>query len=125
MTDLSVIVVSWNTRELLLRCLGALQQELGRLAGEGGLKGEILVVDNGSRDGSADAVAERFPEATLIRLPDNRGYAAGNNAALPRASGRVVLLLNSDALVEPGAAWRIGATDGELLKVDPAGEVRQ
>ncbi|MBW2272836.1 MAG: glycosyltransferase family 2 protein [Deltaproteobacteria bacterium] len=101
--DLSVVVVNWNTRELLLRCLSALERELACLAEAGRLSSEILVVDNGSGDGSADAVAERCPGARLIRLPENRGYAAGNNAALPLVRGRIVLLLNSDALVTPGA----------------------
>lgn len=111
--DLSVIVLSWNTRELLLRCLAALEQELGCLAQEGRVVAEILVVDNDSCDGSADAVAQRFPGARLIRLAENRGYAAGNNAALPLARGRIMLLLNSDALVMPGALEAcIDALDG-------------
>jgi GT2 family glycosyltransferase len=101
-TDLSVVVVSWNTREILVRCLATLESELVRLAEADRLSSEILVVDNGSIDGSADAVAARFPGARLIRLPENRGYAAGNNAALSHARGRVVLLLNSDALVIRG-----------------------
>ncbi|HYM96314.1 MAG TPA: glycosyltransferase family 2 protein [Candidatus Sulfotelmatobacter sp.] len=99
--ELSVIVVSWNTRELLRACLEALE------AGRATLRTETIVVDNGSEDGSPDLVRERFPRVQLIANPDNRGFAAANNQALAQTHGRYVLLLNSDAEVEPEALARL------------------
>jgi GT2 family glycosyltransferase len=98
--ELSVIVVSWNTRELTCSCLEELDLAL---RGRGAPSCEVFVVDNGSSDGSADAIRASFPQVRLIELPCNRGFAAGNNAALVHASGRVVLLLNSDARMTAAA----------------------
>jgi GT2 family glycosyltransferase len=94
--DVSVIVVSYNTREILRACLGAVAQSTGV-----GL--ELFVVDNSSRDGSADMVAQDFPWVHLIRNADNRGFAAANNIAIRRTTGRFVLLLNPDTVVQPEA----------------------
>ncbi len=94
--DLSVIIVSWNTRELLLGCLRSLPWR------EPGLRLEVIVVDNASSDGSVAAVEEAFPDATVIRLDTNAGFAAGNNAGMRRARGRYIALINSDVLVLPG-----------------------
>lgn len=91
--DLSIIIVSWNTREMTRDCLATVA------SGHGDLKVEVFVVDNASTDGSADMVAAEFPDVHLIRNADNRGFAAANNQAFARASGRYVLLLNSDTLV--------------------------
>lgn len=93
--DLSVVVVSWNTRALVLDCLASLQCTRPAVAPDR----EILVVDNGSEDGTGDAVRERFPSVKLIELPVNVGFAAGCNAGIRRARGRHVLLLNSDTVV--------------------------
>ena len=87
------VVLSWNGREDTLAALESLR----------GI--ETVVVDNGSTDGSADAVAERFPEVELIRTGVNLGFAGGNNVGVRRALDRGaewVLLLNNDATVEPG-----------------------
>lgn len=92
--DVSVIIVSYNTRDLLRDCLVSL------LAGRG-LALEVFVVDNGSRDASDAMVEAEFPSVTLIRNPQNRGFAAANNVALPLTRGRHVLLLNPDTVVEP------------------------
>ncbi|MGH0034313.1 MAG: glycosyltransferase family 2 protein [Myxococcota bacterium] len=94
MTALSVVVVTWETRDLTLRCLEVLSGELTR---DPALSADVHVVDNGSRDGTAPAVRERFPDVEVIELPENRGYAAGNNAGLAACRGDVVLLLNTDA----------------------------
>ncbi len=91
--DLSVVIVNWNTREMLADCLHSL------FAGLGGLTAEVLVVDNASTDGSTEMVATRFPQVRLICNTENRGFAAANNQALVLARGRHVLLLNSDTLV--------------------------
>lgn len=88
--DLSVIVVNWNTRELLRACLASVKRHTA------GLDYETIVVDNGSADGSAAMVRAEFPEMALIENQDNRGFAAANNQGLRVAKGRAVLLLNSD-----------------------------
>ncbi len=104
MTDLSVVVVNWNTRELVLACLDSVRASL--FEERPAPRAEVIVVDNGSSDGSADGVAERFPDVELIRLSANRGFAGGCNAALERARGDVVLLLNSDATLTREAVVR-------------------
>lgn len=91
--DLSIIVVNWNTREMLRDCLASV------LASPGLPETELIVVDNASTDGSPDMIARDFPDAVLIRNTENRGFAAANNQAMAIARGRHVLLLNSDTLV--------------------------
>lgn len=92
MPDLSVIVVSWNTRDLLLRCLETLRAAAGSSALE------TIVVDNGSTDGSLEALRS-LPDVRLIANAENVGFAAANNQGLAIASAPVALLLNSDAFV--------------------------
>lgn len=94
----SVIVLNWNGRELLAACLEALRRQT--LAGL-----EVIVVDNGSTDGSAAMLRERFGDlAEVIELEENTGFAQGNNIGMAAARGRYVLLLNNDAEPEPGWA---------------------
>lgn len=95
--DASVILVSFNTRDLLRECIQALQR------GADGIAYETIVVDNASRDASADMVAIEFPEVRLIRSETNLGFAAANNRAFEVSRGRYIVLLNSDAFVRPGA----------------------
>ena len=73
--DVSIIIVNWNTRNLLRLCLRAL------VSGIGGVHAQILVVDNGSIDGSPVLVAEEFPRVELLRNPENVGFARANNQA--------------------------------------------
>jgi GT2 family glycosyltransferase len=95
--DLSVIVVSYNTKGLLTECLRSVfaAEPLGRL--------EVLVVDNASSDHSAAMVDRDFPAVRLIRNDHNRGFAGANNQALQVAQAGLILLLNSDAAVLPDA----------------------
>jgi N-acetylglucosaminyl-diphospho-decaprenol L-rhamnosyltransferase len=95
--DVSVVIVSWNTRDLLLAAIGSV------IADEGAHQVEIVVVDNDSHDGSADAVASVYPNVRLIRNASNVGFAAGVNSGLQNARGRHMLLLNPDARVGTGA----------------------
>lgn len=95
---LTAIVVSYNTRELLRRCLESL----------GGVD-ETIVVDNASVDGSADMVEREFPGVRLVRNNRNVGFGRANNQALDLATGDVVLLLNSDAYATEGALARLKA----------------
>lgn len=94
---LSVLIVNWNTRELLRACLRSLA--INPYAGPS----EILVVDNDSQDGSAEMVREEFPEARLILPGRNTGYARGNNLAFADARGEWLLTLNPDTEVPAGA----------------------
>jgi GT2 family glycosyltransferase len=91
---ISILIVSWNTRELTLRCLDT-------LPASGSTPYEVIVVDNDSRDGTADALAGR--PVRLIRNAENRGFAEAVNQAYAASSGDLVLLLNSDIEFEPGA----------------------
>jgi GT2 family glycosyltransferase len=95
--DLSIIIVSFNTRSDLERCLESLTASPPAAAHE------IIVVDNASHDGSTDAVRRRWPSIRLLDLPRNVGFAAANNAGINVTSGELVLLLNSDTIVPAGA----------------------
>lgn len=95
---LSIVIVNWNTREHLLQCLESVREHPP--SGEY----EIIVVDNASIDGSAEAVWESFPDVRLIRNEQNLGYAKGNNQAIAASDGQYILLLNPDVRVKAGAA---------------------
>jgi GT2 family glycosyltransferase len=95
--DVSIVIVSFNTRDVLRECLQTLERE------SEGVAYETIVVDNASRDGSADMVETEFPEAILIRSDANLGFAGANNRGFRFATGRYVVLLNSDAFLRPGA----------------------
>ncbi len=95
--SVAVVIVNWNSGELLARCLDALAAQTFRPA-------RTIVVDNGSTDGSADALEERFPKVEVLRLGENAGFARANNLAVERAEGcEWVALLNPDAFPDP--AW--------------------
>jgi GT2 family glycosyltransferase len=107
--DVSILIVNWNTRELVLECLDALPVGI-----DDGLSYEVIVVDNGSVDGSGDALAERSG-IELIRNSANLGFAAAVNQAHRKATGEFILLLNSDVDLTPGAL----STLVRFLRADP------
>jgi GT2 family glycosyltransferase len=94
--DVDAVVVSYNTADLLARCLESL------LAQSGG-RVQITVVDNASSDGSAELVRQRFGAATLIANRANRGFGAANNQAIRAGRGRYIVLVNPDCEVQPGS----------------------
>jgi GT2 family glycosyltransferase len=106
-TDLSIVVVTWNGRELLEGCLASIEREVRRREGPEHIDTETLVVDQASSDGSAAAVRASFPWAEVIELPANVGFAAGNNVGLRRAKGRHAVLLNNDTVVLPDGLERL------------------
>lgn len=126
---LSVLIVAWNSREELGRTLPALLPELG----EGD---ELVVVDNGSSDGTPAAVAELTPAATVVDAGGNVGFAAGCNLAAARARGNLLVVLNPDAAPRPGwgeairrpwveergwVAWQALVADGDGATINSAG----
>jgi GT2 family glycosyltransferase len=116
----SAVLVSWNSREYLGSCLAAL------LAQELPLD-EIILVDNGSSDGSADWTAANYPGVQVLRNSENLGFAAANNQGIAASSGHYALLVNTDAILEPGfvavlvraleADRGLGWASGKLLKL--------
>ncbi len=94
--DLSIVIVSWNTKELLEKCLSSIE----RYPPKGDF--EVFLVDNVSSDGSVEMVREKFPRVRLIVNSKNVGFAHGNNQAIRESSGEYVMLLNPDTEVKPG-----------------------
>ena len=94
---ISIIIPSYNTRELLSRCLASIYRAPSERTCE------VFVVDDASSDGSPEMVRERFPQVRLIVNRENRGYAYSNNFAIAKSRGRFVYLLNSDTEVSSGA----------------------
>ncbi|MBW8015852.1 MAG: glycosyltransferase family 2 protein [Planctomycetes bacterium] len=95
--DVSVIIVNWNTRQLLFDCLKSLKDTTNNIIYE------VIIVDNNSSDDSVEMVAEHFPDANLIVNDKNLGFAAANNQGIEISQGRYVLLLNSDTVLYEGA----------------------
>jgi hypothetical protein len=120
--DASYIIVSWNTRELTLEALRSVYDT------NAGLSFDVVVVDNGSRDGSPDAVKEAFPEVHLIANGTNLGFARAVNQGLTDVAGRYLVLLNSDARLTGDAARvmvdfmdanpDVGIVGGQLVNED-------
>lgn len=101
--EISIVIVSWNGRHYLDACLEA-------VAAQSGVATEIILVDNGSYDGTVEFVRSRFPKVRIIALGDNRGFAGGNNAGARRARGDFLAFLNNDTVPDPG--WLRALRDG-------------
>lgn len=97
-TELSIIIVNWNVRDMLHACLRSVFDSGGLVAD----RMRVIVVDNASVDGSADMVRTMFPQVLLIANEDNVGFGRANNQALAHCAGPFVLLLNPDTVVEDG-----------------------
>lgn len=110
LSDVSILIVSWNARDLVRHCLASLAA----------LPSQIVVVDNASADGSADAIAREHPRVTLVRAPTNLGFAGGVNRARREARGPFLLLLNPDTAITADAIEALVAA----FDADPRDEVR-
>lgn len=97
MSLVSVIIVNLNTKDLLRDCLASVRHEASRISLE------VLVIDNGSVDGSVEMIRKEFPLVRLFVNSSNEGFAAPNNRGMKEATGDFVFLLNSDTVVKPGA----------------------
>ena len=101
MVDVSIIIISYNTKDMTLECLDSVYKQTV------GLSFEVIVLDNDSSDGSAESVEELFPEIELIKSPGNLGFAKANNEAAQGANGKYLLLLNPDTVVLDGAIQKL------------------
>jgi GT2 family glycosyltransferase len=113
--DLSIIIVSHNTRPDLENCLRSLHQHPPDLSHD------ILVIDNASVDGSVDAVRTQWPRVQTIALDHNVGFASANNVGIRQSGGELVLLLNSDTIVPAEAIDRLVAAMRELPRASVVG----
>lgn len=122
MLDISVVIVNYNTFTLTCQCIESIIQKTQNISYE------IILVDNASAECDADLFKQKFPQITLIKSPENGGFAKGNNLGIARAKGEYILLLNSDtelinnALYESVMVMRVnpkvGVMSGKLLYPD-------
>ena len=120
--DISIVIVNWNTKKMLLDCLASIYETVKNISME------IWLVDNASSDGSVDAVRRKYPSVNIIQNQNNLGFAAANNQAFPKIRGRYALLLNTDTVLTEGAVETIfnfmehqtdvGMACGQLLNQD-------
>lgn len=91
--DVSILIINWNTRDILRDCLKSVYRQTSSI------HFETIVVDNASSDGSVEMIQREYPQVILIKNDRNRGFAAANNQGIAIAQGRYVLLLNSDTVI--------------------------
>lgn len=119
---LTVVIVSYNVKYYLEQCLLSLRRALE------GIEAEVIVVDNHSRDGSVEYIGSRFPNARVIALQHNTGFASANNVAIRNSNGEYILLLNPDTIVAENTIRealqfmdthpKVGAAGVRMLKAD-------
>ncbi len=97
----SIIIVNWNTKDILLKCLGSISKQ------DRAICKEVIVVDNGSTDGSVDAIHTHFPQTIVIENYANIGFARANNVGINKSTGRYVCLVNSDVELLDGCLLRL------------------
>ncbi|MDO9565359.1 MAG: glycosyltransferase family 2 protein [Candidatus Desulfaltia sp.] len=120
--DVSIIIVNWNTKKLLLDCIRSIHETVKNISFG------IWLVDNASTDGSVEAVKQNYPDVKIIQNKRNLGFAAANNIALERMRGQYALLLNTDTILTNGAVENLfdfmeknsdaGMACGQLLNQD-------
>lgn len=96
--SISIVILTFNQRDITLRCLRSLVGFTDNSNGN-----EIILVDNGSSDGTIEAVERNYPDVKIIRLPENRGVAAGRNVGLSRSNGDFLMILDNDTIASPAA----------------------
>lgn len=101
--DISIIIVNWNTRDLLRNCIGSVYKTIYDVTFE------VIVVDNASRDGSASMLRKEYPQVEIIQNEENRGFGAANNQAMRVMNGKYALLLNSDTVLTENAVKELFA----------------
>ena len=115
MIDLLIVIVNWNTSELLIQCLESI------FFAESGLTLEAVVVDNGSTDNSVQAISNRFPQVRIIANDRNLGFAMANNQGIRVGEARYYLILNSDTIVRPKSLDMLVHYADEHLEVGMVG----
>ena len=120
--DVSIIIVNWNTKKLLLDCIRSIHETVKNISFE------IWLIDNASSDGSVEAVKQNYPDVKILQNTKNLGFAAANNIALERMCGQYALLLNTDTILTNGAVEDLfdfmeknqdaGMACGQLLNQD-------
>lgn len=118
MSSVAIIIVSWNTRDLLIRCLESVQRELASFTL---WPVETIVVDNASSDQSAEAVSRQFPWVRLVVNQQNEGFARGNNRAAGLTDADILFLLNPDTELKPGALHELATFLDAHLEVGVVG----
>lgn len=93
--DISIIIVSFNTKDLLQKCLESITNSLKRLP----YNSEVIVVDNNSHDGSKEIIKNEFPDVIIIENEENLGYSKACNIGIKKSNGKYILLLNSDTII--------------------------
>lgn len=104
--DLSIIILSYNTKDITGRCLEKVQSAKKYCEKKLGNKIEVIILDNGSKDGSAAMIRVDFPKIKLIALKENTGFSRGNNIAIKRAKNPYILLLNSDVYLNEDSLYK-------------------
>lgn len=127
MCDLSIIIVNWNTEDLLKNCIRSIYEETHKI------RYEIFVVDNASSDGSCQMIEREFPQVRLIRNKENLGFARGNNIGYKQSSGKYIVILNPDTAIQSNiflkmlkfaeANPEVGIVGGLFL--DPSGALQR